>query len=364
MPLPSWLRPRASSTRWKRSNMRGSASAGMPMPVSRTVKREIDLALASSDTAMLACERELERVREQVEDDLLPHLAVDVDRLGQRRAVDRRGAARRARTPSGSCSPGRRSAPRGRSARRWPARGPASMRAKSSSVLTSLSRRWPLRCTSSSCARSSGGELLRASSVLQRAEHQRERRAELVADVAEERGLGAVELGERLGAPALVLERLDRGNGAGDVRAHQAEEIERRRHRTARCGLIPADQRCRDGSPRPGSGDLQRPPRRPTRTSSVLAAQRPRAVERRHRCRTTPPASLAAVERGERQILAVALEHRAGVAQHVARVEAPTPMPPRSRSAARRRSPMMRPVVSLTMQNRPPTRPVSSRTGS
>jgi len=33
-------------------------------------------------------EGELEGVREQVEDDLLPHVAIDVDRLRKRRAVD------------------------------------------------------------------------------------------------------------------------------------------------------------------------------------------------------------------------------------------------------------------------------------
>ena len=38
MPLPSCVRPRAPSTRWKRSNSRGSSSAGMPVPVSRTVQ--------------------------------------------------------------------------------------------------------------------------------------------------------------------------------------------------------------------------------------------------------------------------------------------------------------------------------------
>ena len=46
----------------------------------------------------LALERELERVREQVEDDLLPHVAVDVDRLGERRAVDDQRRARPARS--------------------------------------------------------------------------------------------------------------------------------------------------------------------------------------------------------------------------------------------------------------------------
>ena len=41
-----------------------------------------------------ALERELEGVGEEVEDDLLPHLAVDVDRLRQRRAVDGEPQAR------------------------------------------------------------------------------------------------------------------------------------------------------------------------------------------------------------------------------------------------------------------------------
>src|SRR5947209_2891619 len=38
--------------------------------------------------ADLAVECELERVRQQVEDDLLPHVPVDIHRLGQGRAVD------------------------------------------------------------------------------------------------------------------------------------------------------------------------------------------------------------------------------------------------------------------------------------
>ncbi len=36
----------------------------------------------------LAFERELQSIRDQIEDNLFPHLPVDVDRLGQRRAVD------------------------------------------------------------------------------------------------------------------------------------------------------------------------------------------------------------------------------------------------------------------------------------
>ena len=43
----------------------------------------------------LTIERELERVREQVQDDLFPHVAVDEDALAERRAVDVEGQAGR-----------------------------------------------------------------------------------------------------------------------------------------------------------------------------------------------------------------------------------------------------------------------------
>ena len=80
------------------------------------------------------------------------------------------------------------------------------MREKSSSVLTSFSRRKPLRCAVSSLHAHPGPERparLRQH-VLERPEHQRQRRAEFVADVGEERGLRAVEFGQRLGpAPRL-----------------------------------------------------------------------------------------------------------------------------------------------------------------
>ena len=86
---------------------RGSSSAGMPMPVSRPCSSTSRRATPAT-RVIVPVERELERVREQVEDDLLPHVAVDVDRLGQRRAVDVERAARRARSPSGTRWRGRR----------------------------------------------------------------------------------------------------------------------------------------------------------------------------------------------------------------------------------------------------------------
>jgi hypothetical protein len=51
--------------------------------------------------------------------------------------------------------------------------------------------------------------------LLQRPEHQREWRAELVADVAEEGRLGAIDLGQGLRAPALLLVRARAGQPNG-----------------------------------------------------------------------------------------------------------------------------------------------------
>ena len=61
------------------------------------------------------------------------------------------------------------------------------MREKSSSVLTSFSSRSALRCATSSCSRVAAGDVALRERVLERAEHQRQRRAELVADVARRR---------------------------------------------------------------------------------------------------------------------------------------------------------------------------------
>ena len=86
MPVPSCVRPRDPSTRWNRSKMRGSSSAGMPVPVSRTASSAASPA-GRRRTRDLPLEGELEGVGEEVQDDLLPHVAVHVHRLGQRRAV-------------------------------------------------------------------------------------------------------------------------------------------------------------------------------------------------------------------------------------------------------------------------------------
>ena len=75
---------------------RRDADAGVPHRRARSASPS-----ARSEHPDLPFERELERVREQVEDDLLPHVAVDVDRLRRAAGSRPRSGARRARSPSG-----------------------------------------------------------------------------------------------------------------------------------------------------------------------------------------------------------------------------------------------------------------------
>jgi hypothetical protein len=99
------------------------------------------------------------------------------------------------------------------------------MREKSRSVLTSFRSRRPFRCaTSSDWLR--GRYRARFEDVLQRAEHEGERGAELVAHVGEERGLRPVQLGQRLGPLALVVVRARVDDARGDVAGDQLAEAE------------------------------------------------------------------------------------------------------------------------------------------
>ena len=76
---------RARSRRGGSGRRRGRARpAAMPMPVSRT-RSTIESPRSASSTAIAALEGELEGVGEEVEDDLLPHVAIDVHGLGGRR---------------------------------------------------------------------------------------------------------------------------------------------------------------------------------------------------------------------------------------------------------------------------------------
>ena len=72
--------------------------------------------------------------------------------------------------------------------------------------------------------RSRLGSRFAGEQLLERPQHQREWCAELVADVAEERGLRAVEFGQGLGAPALVLVGLGVGDRRRDLTCHEIEK--------------------------------------------------------------------------------------------------------------------------------------------
>ena len=191
MPVPSCVRPRGAldavealeearqlARRGCRCRCRAPCSIDAPSVGGAAGRRVIS-----------PSKRELEGVGEQVEDDLLPHVAIDVDRLGSggqstSSARPARSMAERkiAREVGGE-------APRGRSARRCACTRPASMREKSSRVLTSLQQPQAVAVDDVELLARRAGQPARSASAASSSgpEHQRQRRAELVADVGEER---------------------------------------------------------------------------------------------------------------------------------------------------------------------------------
>ncbi len=172
-----------------------------------------------------ALEGELHGVGQQVEDDLLPHVPVDVDRLGQRRDVhvvlDAHPLHRRAEDA------GQLGGVRGQVDRLEVGLHPARLQpGEVEQGVDQLAE--PQRVAVDDVellaqprVRHDGG---RGAQLGDRAHDQRQRGAELVADVGEEVGLGPVQLGERLGPLPLGLvgQRIrDRG---GELVGHQVEE--------------------------------------------------------------------------------------------------------------------------------------------
>ena len=160
-------------------------------------------------------EGELDRVRDQVEDDLLPHAAIDEDRLAERRTVDQEG------------EPGaldRREERRGEVVRqggeihrfevglraaRFEARDVEQGVDQLVQAVGVALHQLELRAL-----RGRQGAVDAVEQIGGRREHQHQRRAEFVAHVAEEAGLGAVQRRQRLDARPLFLEcprRADRG---------------------------------------------------------------------------------------------------------------------------------------------------------
>ena len=222
IPEPSCVRARARSTRWNRSNTCGRSSVGMPTPVSRTVivtRRPVP----GQRHRNRAGERELEGVREKVEHDLLPHVAIEVHRVGERRTVDdqlqpcplgrrpeRAGQVRRDRREIGRLEHGLY--PAGLDARKIEQRVD-----ELEQTLRIAMHRLQIGALQHAVRRPGG--------FLGRPEQQGQRRAELMADIAEERGLGAIELGERLRAGLRLLERPGTDDGGTDLRRDRREKV-------------------------------------------------------------------------------------------------------------------------------------------
>ena len=204
MPLPSLDRERALGMRWKRSNRRGISPAATPIPVS-AIRRTAWPSSAPQRDADRAVEGELQRVAQQVEDDLLPHLPVDVDGLGQRRAIHLVGQPGPLdRRPEDAGQVGRE---RGQVHRLVTRLHPAGLDTREvQQGVDQLAQAQPV--TVNDVQFLADGLVLGRqprAQLLQRSHDQRERRTELMADVGEERGLGPVQLGQFLGPPLLEL---------------------------------------------------------------------------------------------------------------------------------------------------------------
>ena len=156
-----------------------------------------------------AFERELERVREQVEDDLLPHLPIDAHLLRQGRHVDVIAQA---------------GALHGRAEGRGQIRGesgkvhrliaglrPPSLDARK--VQKRVDELEQAQTVAMNRFDQRESALLRCQHFLERAEHQGQRRAKLVADVGEECGLCPVDLRQCVRSPPLLRHTLEHWRG-------------------------------------------------------------------------------------------------------------------------------------------------------
>ncbi len=330
--------PASPSTRWNRSNRRGSsvggdADAGVARPraAPRRARRAGARRSRPASVNLNAFESRLRTI--------FSHMSRSTyTRLVERRAVDAEREAGPLRSPSGTCWRGRASARPDRSARTLACTRPASMREKSSSELTSRSRRRALRCTSSrrsraACGRLRVGDRCRAAgpsisvsgvrnswltfeknAVLARsssASASARRRSALVGlRVADRRrDLAGDQIEERA---VVVVERPARAD-AGDEETGEAVSgaLERQQQRALRRGRARRRRRCRRRA-RGRSLSL--------RSCLVAPAARRSATASPHRsdkrCAAAPPSIVARRRIATRCAIAVA---RAGTAPRTAR---------------------------------------------
>ena len=321
---------------------RGDARPGVDDLENRT---RVAAAQADRDAPL---EGELERVGDEVEDDLLPHLPIDVDGLGERRAVDDQlePPALRRRSEAGRQIGGQRGQVHRDVARLNPARLDAREVEQRVDQLLQAPRAPPGDLEPLAL-----GVAERFVRILQQvfdgSGDERERGPQLVADVAEERRLRAIELGEHLGAPTLVLGSAGHRQSRRDVGPDQPQEVAVRligpparadAGDEPRRGRLPARRTRHDGDlsdrlgprssaqrtgPRQGLGleDLERRNERPERAFARTELSRCNGITRldaagAHQRRRSAVAG-SGVEKDEREIFGVACEDGRRRGEHV-----------------------------------------------
>ena len=103
MPVPSCVRARA--VRDAVEALEHAGKVGLRNADASVGNAQLDaIATRSEFDRNLSVERELEGVRQQIEDDLLPHLPIDVDGFGEGIAIDDELKARLFQRPIGTRS--------------------------------------------------------------------------------------------------------------------------------------------------------------------------------------------------------------------------------------------------------------------
>jgi hypothetical protein len=174
----------------------------------------------------LSVECEFESVGNEVQHDLFPHLSIHIDGLGKPGTIDRepqarpfRGRTEHARELDGECSEVGGLEDRAHAARldtrEVQQRVDQAQEPKAVAMrhLELAFGRW---------------RQLRAAArqeLLDRPEHQGERRSEFVTDVREEDGLGAIDRRQRLGALPFLVELARVGDARGDLGGRQVQKV-------------------------------------------------------------------------------------------------------------------------------------------
>ena len=180
---------------------------------------------ASQRDRDLPVERELERVRQEIEDDLLPHVAIDVDGSPQRGTLHHEAEPGTVhRRPEVAGEIGRQGGQIRRLVARLDPPGLDTRKIEQRVDQLEQSQAVPMRRLETLAVLRVQRPMSVPEGILDRRQHQGERRPELVADVAEERRLGPIDLRQGLGPPALFLVGTGAGDGGGDLGRGQLEE--------------------------------------------------------------------------------------------------------------------------------------------